>query len=200
MRSDLRGALFAALLLASVPLSAGSTLPAEGKVEVAFAPWDDVERLVMDQIDGARQAIYVQAYTLTSRNIAKTLIAAAERGVKVEVLADRDKVLKDERSAVPRMAGNGVTVWLDGNHAAAHNKVMVVDPDGREPVVLTGSYNFSYSGKSENAENVLVVSGHRALARTYLENWKRHRAKSVSFNDAVMAHQAAERAGEATAR
>lgn len=103
MKDSLRGALFAALLLAAAPLSAGSTLPAEGKVEVAFAPWDDVERLVMDQIDGARQAIYVQAYTLTSRNIAKTLIAAAERGVKVEVLADRDKVLKDERSAVPRM-------------------------------------------------------------------------------------------------
>ncbi|MFX9866844.1 phospholipase D-like domain-containing protein, partial [Acinetobacter baumannii] len=88
-----------------------------------------------DQIDGARQAVYVQAYTLTSRNIVKTLIAAAERGVKVEVVADRDKVLKDERSALPRAAGNGVKVWLDGDHAAAHSKVMIIDPDGKEPVV-----------------------------------------------------------------
>ncbi|MBC7205743.1 MAG: phospholipase D family protein [Methyloversatilis sp.] len=196
MRSELRGALFAATMLAAMPLSAGRTLPAEGKVEVAFAPWDDVERLVMDQIDGARQAVYVQAYTLTSRNIVKTLIAAAERGVKVEVVADRDKVLKDERSALPRAAGNGVKVWLDGDHAAAHSKVMIIDPDGKEPVVVTGSYNFSYSAKSENAENVMVLSGHRALAQTYLDNWKRHRAKSMSFADAVVQTQAKDAAGQ----
>ncbi len=130
MRSDLRGALFAATMLAAMPLSAGRTLPAEGKVEVAFAPWDDVERLVMDQIDGARQAVYVQAYTLTSRNIVKTLIAAAERGVKVEVVADRDKVLKDERSALPRAAGNGVKVWLDGDHAETNPPRRGRSPEG----------------------------------------------------------------------
>lgn len=186
MNNDIRGALFAALLLAALPLQAGRTLPAEGTVEVAFAPWDDVERLVMDQIDGARQAIYVQAYTLTSRNIAKTLIAARERGVKVEVIADRDKVLKDEHSALPRVAGNGVTLWLDGNYSAAHSKVMVIDPDGKAPVVVTGSYNFSYAGKAKNAENVVVLAGQRALAQAYLDNWKRHRAQSVSFAEAIV--------------
>lgn len=186
MGDKLNRMLCAALALAAAPLFAGTSMPAEGRVEVAFAPWDDVERVVMDQIDGARQAIYVQAYMLTSRSIVKTLIAAAQRGVKVEVIADRDKVLKDERSALPRAAGNGVALWLDGNYAAAHSKVMIVDPDGKEPVVLTGSYNFSHSGKSANAENVLVIGGHRALARAYLENWKRHREKSVSFADAVV--------------
>ncbi len=185
MRTDALGALFATLMLAALPAHSGSVLPAEGTVEVAFAPWDDVERLVMDQIDGARQAVYVQAYMLTSRNIAKTLIAAHERGLKVEVIADRDKVLGDEHSALPRVAGHGVTLWLDGSHAAAHSKVMIIDPDGRTPVVVTGSYNFSQSGKTKNAENVIVLSGQRALVRSYMDNWNRHRARSVSFSDAV---------------
>ena len=87
-------------------------------------------------------------------------------------------------------------VWLDGDHAAAHSKVMIIDPDGKEPVVVTGSYNFSYSAKSENAENVMVLSGHRALAQTYLENWKRHRAKSMSFADAVVQTQAKDAAAQ----
>lgn len=186
LRGPLSGLIATLLIALPAPAFAGANLPAEGRVEVGFAPWDDVERLVMDQIDGARQAIYVQAYMLTSRNIVKTLIAAAERGVRVEVVADRDKVLKDERSALPRAAGNGIALWLDGNHAAAHSKVMIIDPDGKEPVVVTGSYNFSHSGKSENAENVLILTGHRALARSYLDNWKRHRAQSVSFADAVV--------------
>jgi phosphatidylserine/phosphatidylglycerophosphate/cardiolipin synthase-like enzyme len=190
--SPLVGLIGALLLALPMPAPAAANLPAEGRVEVGFAPWDDVERLVMDQIDGARQAVYVQAYTLTSRNIVKTLIAAAERGVRVEVVADRDKVLKDERSALPRAAGNGVALWLDGQHAAAHNKVMIIDPEGKEPVVITGSYNFSHSGKTENAENVVVLTGHRALARAYLDNWKRHRAQSVSFADAVVQMRAQE--------
>lgn len=189
MSIKLRGALCAALVVLATPLWAGSTLPAEGRIEVGFAPHDDVERLVMDQIDGAKQAVYVQAYSLTSRGIVKTLIAAAQRGIRVEVVADRDLVLKDDRSALPRAAGNGVAVWLDGRYAMAHSKVMIVDPDGKEPVVITGSYNFSHSGATRNAENVIVLSGNRPLAQAYLDNWKRHRAQSVSFTDAVIESQ-----------
>lgn len=185
MKAERYAFVLAACLLMGSGAQAGTVVPAEGRVEAGFAPWDDVERLVMDQIDGARQAIYVQAYTLTSRNIAKTLIAAHERGLKVEVIADRDKVLKDEYSALPRVAGHGVPLWLDGAYSAAHSKVMIIDPDGKEPVVVTGSYNFSVAGKTKNAENVLVLSGQRALAHLYMQNWKRHRAQSISFADAV---------------
>ena len=183
--NEVRCVLFAAVMLAAQPVQAGGAIRAEGTVEVAFAPWDDAERLVMDQIDGAKQAIYVQAYALTSRNIARTLIAARERGLKVEIIADRDKVLKDEHSALPRVAGSGAALWLDGRYAAAHGKVMIVDPDGKEPVVVTGSYDFSANGKPDNAENVLVLSGNRALAKSYMDNWQRHRAQSVSFADAI---------------
>ncbi|HEY9193249.1 MAG TPA: phospholipase D-like domain-containing protein [Methyloversatilis sp.] len=183
--NDMRSALFAAMMLTALPLQAGGMIRAEGSVEVAFAPWDDAERLVMDQIDGAKQAIYVQAYALTSRNIARTLIAARERGLKVEIIADRDKVLKDEHSALPRVAGSGAALWLDGHYTAAHSKVMIVDPDGKDPVVVTGSYDFSTNGKPDNAENVLVLSGNRALAKSYMDNWQRHRAQSVSFADAI---------------
>lgn len=187
MMSEARSALFATLLAASLQVQAGTALPAEGKVETAFGPWDDVEGLVMDQIDGARQAVYVQAHALTSRRIAKTLIAARERGLTVEVIADRNRVLKDETSALPRVSGHGAMLWLDGSHSIARSSVMIIDPEGREPVVVTGSYDFDPAGAAQHADNVIVLSGQRALAKAYMDNWKRHRAHSVSFADAVMA-------------
>lgn len=187
MKSEMRHALFAALLATSLQVQAGTVLPAEGKVETAFAPWDDVERLVMDQIDGARQAVYVQAHALTSRRIAKTLIAARERGLTVEVVADRNRVLNDETSALPRVSGHGAMLWLDGSHGVARSSVMIIDPEGREPVVVTGSYDFGPTGAARNADNVIVLSGQRALAKAYMDNWKRHRTQSVSFADAVRA-------------
>ena len=187
-RHALGATVFAALLTASsLQVEAGTALPAEGKVETAFAPWDDVERLVMDQIDGARQAVYVQAHVLTSRRIAKTLIAAHERGLTVEVIADRSKVLNDETSALPRVSGHGAMLWLDGSHSIARSSVMIIDPEGREPVVVTGSYDFGPTGAARNADNVIVLSGQRALAKAYMDNWKRHRTQSVSFADAVRA-------------
>lgn len=191
MQSEMRHAFlatFLAILLAtSVQVRAGTVLPAEGKVETAFAPWDDVERLVMDQIDGARQAVYVQAHAVTSRRIAKTLIGARERGLTVEVIADRSRVLNDETSALPLVSGHGAMLWLDGRHGAARSSVMIIDPDGREPVVVTGSYDFGPTGAARNADNVIVLSGQRALAKAYMDNWKRHRMQSVSFADAVRA-------------
>jgi phosphatidylserine/phosphatidylglycerophosphate/cardiolipin synthase-like enzyme len=188
MKGILRSALFAACsLTAAAPLLAGPAIPAEGTTELAFAPWDDAERLVMDQIDGAEKAIYVQVHSLTSRGIAKTLIAAHQRGLTVEIIADRATVMTDERSALPLVSGKGASLWLDDAKTVVRSNVMIIDPDGKTPVVVTGSYDFSRQGLSGDADNVLVLSGQRALARAYMDNWMRHRAQSVSFADAVSA-------------
>lgn len=48
-----------------------------------------------------------------------------------------------------------------------HSKVMCVDPFGANPVVVTGSHNFSAMASSSNDENFLVIQGDRALAQAY---------------------------------
>jgi hypothetical protein len=54
-------------------------------------------------------------------------------------------------------------------HAIIHSKVMVIDPF-TDPVVITGSHNFSASASKNNDENLLIVSGHAALAERYAVN------------------------------
>ena len=45
-----------------------------------------------------------------------------------------------------------------------HTKYMLVDPLGPAPTVVTGSANFSKASTDTNDENMVVISGNRALA------------------------------------
>lgn len=54
--------------------------------------------------------------------------------------------------------------------AIVHSKVVVIDPNGKKPVVVTGSHNFSVSASSKNDENLLIIEGNAALAQAYAVN------------------------------
>jgi phosphatidylserine/phosphatidylglycerophosphate/cardiolipin synthase-like enzyme len=57
-------------------------------------------------------------------------------------------------------------------HAIIHSKVVVIDPfaTDKDPVVITGSHNFSSSASSKNDENFIIVKGDRELAEAYAVN------------------------------
>lgn len=174
-------ALLAAGSVAEAQRGVPQPFPATGSVQVAFAPWDDVEGTIIAAIGEARRQILVQAFSFTSRRIATALIGAKRRGVEVLVTADREQARSGEGSRIPELAAAGIPVFLETRYAAAHNKVMVIDAETREPVVITGSYNWSGGAQRRNAENVLVLRRNRELARAYLENWRRHRADADPY-------------------
>jgi len=55
-------------------------------------------------------------------------------------------------------------------HAIVHSKVLVIDPFGAKPIVVTGSHNFSSSASHKNDENLMIVEGNSALAAAYALN------------------------------
>ena len=174
--------LLAALLLC-LTVGAGATpLPATGTVEVLFTPWDDAEGAIVRVLGKARESIHVQAYLLTSRSIARALQEAKARGVAVEVLADREMLEKSDKSLLPQLLESGIPVWLETRYAAAHNKLLLIDATGEQAIVITGSYNFTWSAQARNAENLLILRGNPALARRYLDNWRRHRDEAQKMN------------------
>lgn len=161
-------------------------LPATGKVEVLFTPWDDAEGALLRVIGQARRSLRVQAFLITSRNLARAMLAAHERGVAVEVLADREMVAKGENSQIPALHAAGIPVRLETRYASAHNKILLIDAEEEHPVVVTGSYNFTFSAQARNAENILILRDNRALASAYLDNWRRHHAEATSYAEAVL--------------
>lgn len=150
-------------------------------VQVAFAPWEDAEGMVVDAIAEAQRQILVQAFSFTSRRIAAALIAAKRRGVEVLVTADREQTLAGEGSRIRDLAAAGIPVWLETRHAAAHNKVMVIDAATRDSAVITGSFNWSAAAQRRNAENVLILRRNRDLAQAYAANWRRHREQASPY-------------------
>lgn len=175
-------ALAASLLLAFAgaparAFDAGNrlVLPATGTVEVLFSPWNDAEARIVETITAARREIFVQAFIFTSRPIAEALIEARRRGVEVAVLADAEMNGKGDRTQIPALASAGIPVALETRYASAHNKVILVDPRQNDGILITGSYNFTFSARMKNAENVLILRDNPALARAYLDNWHRHR-------------------------
>ena len=143
-----------ALFCACATVGAGATaIPATGSVQVLFTPWDDAEGAIVRTLGEARHSVHVQAYLLTSRSIARALLQARQRGVRVEVLADREMLQKGDNSQLPALAAEGIPVWLETRYAAAHNKVILIDAGEAQGIVITGSYNFTWSlrGSMPNA-------------------------------------------------
>lgn len=153
-------------------------LPATGTIEALFTPWDDAEGALLRALDEARQTIHVQAYLLTSRNIARALKTAQARGVAVAVLADREMVINGQNSLIPELARAGIPVWLETRYNIAHNKIILIDAASPHGAVLTGSYNYTWSAQARNAENLLILRGNPALQQQFLAHWQRHRAEA----------------------
>lgn len=170
-------------LAIAAAFAAAAETPATGSTEVLFSPWDDAEGGLIAVLRDARETLHVQAYLLTSRNIAKALLQAHRRGVRVEVLADATTVLQGQNSRVPELAAAGIPVWLETRYNNAHNKVMLIDAEGAHPVVLTGSYNFTWSAQARNAENLLILRNNRALTEQYLKNWRRHQREAQPYQE-----------------
>ena len=157
------------------------TFPAQGTVQVAFSPWDDTQALLIDAIAAAKTQILVQAYLLTSRAIASGLIDARQRGVDVKVMADSRQHEDTTGSLLNLLEQNNIPVWLEKRYRHAHNKVLLIDVVGRHPVVITGSYNFTWGAQNLNAENLLIFRDNRRLTDRYAKNWERHWRQATPY-------------------
>jgi len=156
--------------------------PAAGTVQAAFPPWDDAEALVVAAVADARRQVFVQAFSFTSEAVAGALIAAKRRGVDVRITADREQTFGGERTRIPDLAAAGIPIWLEVRYTAAHSKVMIIDPKSQESVLITGSYNWTWSAQHRNAENLLIVRGNPALSRAYLRNWERRQRDALIYD------------------
>ncbi|WP_050469588.1 phospholipase D family protein [Herbaspirillum chlorophenolicum] len=170
--------LLSCLVAASSALAREAAVPAvaaQGTVQAAFAPWDDIEGLIVDQLTGARKQVLMQAYLLTNRPIVDALVAARKRGVDVRVLMDGGQLDKNSTERLRQLRDAGVPVWLETRYRNAHNKVIVIDAALPSATVITGSFNFTWSAQHKNAENILVLGKNPPLAARYATNWERHR-------------------------
>jgi phosphatidylserine/phosphatidylglycerophosphate/cardiolipin synthase-like enzyme len=76
------------------------------------------------------------------------------------------------RNTFDRWPG-GVMSGLNHHVKYVHTKYMLIDPLGRNPIVVSGSSNFSEASTTKNDENLLVIRGNRRAADVYLGEFMR---------------------------
>jgi phosphatidylserine/phosphatidylglycerophosphate/cardiolipin synthase-like enzyme len=144
-------------------------------VQVFFSPQGGATEAVVNALDQATNNVLVQAYSFTSAPIAKALVEAHRRGVKVQVILDHSQ-RTEKYSEADFLKNSGIPTLIDAQHAIAHNKIMILD----DSIVLTGSFNFTRAAEEHNAENLLVIND-PVLAKAYLENWHAHEQHSEAY-------------------
>lgn len=160
----------------------GVTFADDGKVvAIGFSggdgSTDTAKSVIIDTINDSHESIIAAIYSFTDKDIARALVAAANRGVKVSVVADQKEnegrgggeggdSNSVKYSTVNYLSSNGVDTRVNGDYAIFHNKYLVAD--GK--CVATGSYNWTSSATNRNAENVMLVCDSNA-AQVYTKEF-----------------------------
>ena len=145
-------------------------------LSVCFTPGRDCTQQIVDEIDGAKRELLVQAYSFTSIPIITAIIRAKKRGVVVRVILDKSNHT-GRYSGATYLVHHGINPLIDYRVSIAHNKVVIIDGQ----TVITGSFNFTKAAQERNAENVLVIHHNPAIAGKYRENWIQRAAVSEPF-------------------
>lgn len=170
--------LFFAFLIAFflTSFSLAEQLPTIGTIDVYFSPRGGATEAIVNEINNAQSEILVQAYSFTSVPIAKALVEARKRGIKIEAILDKSQ-RNEKYSSADFIAHADIPTYIDDNHAIAHNKIIIID----QQILVTGSFNFTKSAEERNAENLLLIKGNEPLVAKYIQNFNKHKKHSEAY-------------------
>ena len=165
-----RGVLRLGLLLAAFAAGVAAdkigwrSTASEAAAELHYAPDENLERVDVRLLDGARVSIDMAAYVLTDRAVIDALQRAGRRGVTVRVWRDSgmaEKVGDADVAAVIAPDEPRVTLREKAPGPLMHLKGYCIDG----AVLRTGSANFSHSGLTAQDNDLIVLRSPYACAR-----------------------------------
>lgn len=147
-----RNTKFSILAFLVLILSVTISISTLAKTEIYFSLYDNPQKEIIKNINQAEAFINIAMYIFTDREIALPLAKARERGVKVRLYLDKDQV--DYKYSQSRfMVQKGLKVRISTNNYIMHNKFAIID----NRLLLTGSYNWTFSANNRNDENLMVI-------------------------------------------
>ena len=134
-----------------------------------FSPQHDPVSAAVDRIDAAEHSLAFALFSFTHPDLRDALLRAHARGVEVVGVFDSSQA-GGSYSVDEALAAAGVPVAIDGNRnqtgaggGKLHHKMLIVDPWGPSPAVITGSMNWSRAGSDDNDELMMILDGSAAV-------------------------------------
>jgi hypothetical protein len=140
------------------------------RVELYFSPSDDTETAIKNTINAAQHDIEFALFAYTRFGISFEIDDLMNLGVWGGGVVDDTA---NGSFAFSVLADNGTGTFFVANHSyLVHHKYVLVDANGPDldPVVLTGSHNWSSSAQFSNDENTVVVHN-ASVANQYYQEW-----------------------------
>ncbi|MDA3892479.1 MAG: phospholipase D-like domain-containing protein [Salinivirgaceae bacterium] len=135
----------------------------EVPVELYFSPSDKTTSKIVTAIDDAKESVDFAMMVFTENSIANAIIAATNRGLETNGLID---YIESTGSDYNDLLDNGVNVkdfqnpegggWPDA--PTLHHKFCIIDKSANNPLVISGTHNWSASAESKNDENTLFIA------------------------------------------
>jgi phosphatidylserine/phosphatidylglycerophosphate/cardiolipin synthase-like enzyme len=171
--------------------------PPDGALRTVFSPRHGVNALqwYAKLMDGATSSVFLTAAFGVSKQLQAIFaedkpylryLLLDNRNGKIDTIARGiEKADSDNQVVAGGFIGKGKEKggwrqWVEealtglNNHVQfIHTKYMLVDPLSEDPIVITGSANFSESSTSGNDENMLVIRGDTRVADVYLGEFMR---------------------------
>jgi len=148
-----RNAKYSILTFLVIVLSITISISTLAKTEVYFSLYDNPQKEIIKNINQAEAIINIAMYIFTDKEIALPLIKARERGVKVRLYLDKEQV--DYKYSQSRfLVQKGIKTRISTNNYIMHNKFAIID----NCLLLTGSYNWTFSANNRNDENLMVIN------------------------------------------
>jgi PLD-like domain/Secretion system C-terminal sorting domain len=128
------------------------------RVELYFSPSDDTENRILSVVESAQQDLYFAVFSYTRYGISYEIEDAIERGVFAAGIWDQTDALDPTAIEVLEGAMES-TLFESAGSALMHHKYLIVDAHcpQSDPMVLTGSHNWTSSANSRNDENTLII-------------------------------------------
>jgi hypothetical protein len=137
-------------------------------VESYFSPSDGVSAQMVSELNNSDTQILFSLLTFTYDPTAQAICASS---ATVRGLIDNINDTGSEFNFLTQTCGLSVRDWTDPGQF--HHKYGVIDADDpqADPVVITGSHNWSASAENNNDENTLIIHDH-AIANQFRQEFE----------------------------
>lgn len=124
-------------------------------LELRFLPDDQTAiARIKELIRNAKKSIRVAMFTFTREDLADTLIHAARRGVKVEVVIDLGQSKSASKMIAELLKQNNIPVSLKDTGGLMHHKFMLIDDD----ILEHGSANWTKAAFRNNDDYIIIIT------------------------------------------
>lgn len=144
--------------------------------EVYFSPSDETALAIINAVNTADVDLQISLLIFTYFDLGTAVNNAKRRGVDVRGLMNQDTAGASSQINFLQRNGNNIKLFRAGGTSTIyHHKVAIIDakPAGAnsDPMVVTGSHNWTVSADTRNDENTLILHD-PSVANIYLQEFE----------------------------